>query len=126
MKNIIMALVASAIVVFNATAQDIIDPPRLFNSSTETMIQSQTTSFVKGWNWGFTGRLLDEAMKMTYYHNLPITDVNSDYIDNTKAVQPLYLRVGDVDFHIIGRNQNLILNGNALYLEPTLVVDSTD
>ena len=64
MKNLIMAFVATIFVVCNASAQDIIDPPKLqLNSNLQYLIQRQTTGFIKGWNWG-GGLRMTQALKM--------------------------------------------------------------
>jgi len=66
MKNLIMAILATTILVLALSAQDKVDPRRLFNKATDTLINSNINEFAKGWNWGTSGRKLDEALNINY------------------------------------------------------------
>jgi len=91
MKNLILAVLATIIVVFTATAQDIVDPPKLFNKDTSAVIISNIKEFPRGWNWGSPGRKLDSAMYVKYYHELKLYENQTDYIDSARAIN-LYLK----------------------------------
>ncbi|MGA2296305.1 MAG: hypothetical protein ABSG15_02025 [FCB group bacterium] len=138
MKNLILAVLATIIVVFTATAQDIVDPPKLFNKDTSAVIISNIKEFPRGWNWGSPGRKLDSAMYVKYYHELKLYENQTDYIDSARAIQPLSKVVITPNYtpfdttydtsyvNIVGRNNNYQFNSIALHLEPTIVVDSND
>jgi hypothetical protein len=63
-------------------------------------------------------RKLDSAMDMNFYHNFYFGDTNS--INNSLNIPQIKNSV------IAGRNKDRTINAHALYLEPTIDVDSTD
>jgi hypothetical protein len=101
-------------------SQDLINPPKLQRLDTTTAID-RSNNFVKGWNWGSPGRKLDTAMLMNAYHDFPYlsTDTKSNILSMQKP--------GPWNANISGgRNGNYFFLGQALHLEPTINVDSTD
>ncbi len=43
-------------------SQDIIDPPKLIQLETESIVQREPDRFVRGWTCGSPGNMLDSAM----------------------------------------------------------------
>ena len=66
MKKSILAIIAFILVISTVKAQDIIDPPRLFNKDTSSVIITNINEFVRGWNWDSPGRKLDLASIQTF------------------------------------------------------------
>lgn len=63
MKSYILIL--AAILSFSnmvLLSQDIIDPPKLSQFDTSSVVNKNFNSFIIGWNWGTPGAMLDSAM----------------------------------------------------------------
>ncbi|MFA5605527.1 MAG: hypothetical protein WC970_06660 [Dehalococcoidales bacterium] len=73
-------------------SQNIIDPPILpigFDSTALFDRNFNDSAFIIGWNWSSTGRRLDEAMRINFYHDGydPIHTTQFQYTDSS-----LYIR----------------------------------
>ncbi|OGU41382.1 MAG: hypothetical protein A2X61_13015 [Ignavibacteria bacterium GWB2_35_12] len=101
----------------NLFAQDIIDPPPL-SCVNDTVIQREFNHFIRGFNFYNPGRKLDEAMNMNYCHSLWYGE--TDLFNNPYNIPTIK------NYVIRGRDVDRTINGHALYLEPTLTVDSTE
>jgi len=117
MKNIIISVIILLISSIFSYSQNIIDPPKIIESSEDTMIIRTQNEFVIGWNWGGRGRELDNALKVNYYHGLDYNDDKTDYCDNPRVMYVL----GDM---VHSCAYNLPFNGRAMYYDPVLTVDS--
>ncbi len=105
---------------YNIFSQDIIDPPKLIQFETTTLVDRSINHFIRAWNWGGPGAMLDSAMFINTYHGF-IFD-SDDYLEDTHLMtrpDSCYARL------IGGRAKNFVFNAHCLYLEPTLDIDST-
>ena len=129
MKKLLICLVA-IVSIISAYSQDIIDPPKLptdFNDSTIYDKNFTNTNFIRGWSFGTPGRKLDEAMYMNYYLMgiFPQWDNTYQYTDSSFYIKN-HRRTVVIDSVVGGRNGTCILNAHSIYLEPTIIVDSTN
>ncbi len=135
MKKIILIVLTIVLFAISLTAQSKIDPPALFNSNTESVIKKESTNFLRGWNWGSSGRKLDEALLINSYHSLPHKIENeldrTGYIstigDSIKLIE--WLGIPGIRWddwrNLTGRNDTLAFNGMSLHLNPTVTIDPT-
>ena len=104
----------------NILSQDLIDPPKLVQFDTTTAIDRSINHFIRAWNWGGPGAMLDSAMFINTYHGF-IFD-SDDYLEDTHLMtrpDSSYARL------IGGRAKDFVFNAHCLYLNPKLIVDST-
>lgn len=130
MKNIVF-LLAVLFVHTSLYSQDIVDPPKVFDKDTLSAFDG-STAFHIGWNWGGTGRKLDEALSVNSYHFIPFRnystkEFSSEIGDNIRGIQPLWMIIPASEYEeLITRVNRVLFNGMSLLLEPTLPVDTTD
>ena len=119
---------------FRSESQDKIDPPKLPYFNYVNYIYNNflvdtayfpydknfdQTLFVKGWNWGTPGAHLDSALGINFYHDMPLGYGQHDF--------KYYMRVAKQMGGVTGGRQcDNIFNAQYIYLEPTLIVDSTE
>ncbi|HPO62585.1 MAG TPA: hypothetical protein PK762_05835 [Candidatus Kapabacteria bacterium] len=126
MKINIILVLAILIVFnyFNIISQDIIDPPKLIQLETESIVQKEPDRFVRGWTCGFPGNMLDSAMFINTYYSY-----HHDYYQGTNnSTHNLLIinRPGHYESYLVaGRDENVAFNTQSLYLEPSLEVDTT-
>lgn len=142
-KLLLLILVLFATMGINA--QDIVDPPKIFRKDTLTILDNRSNSFLLGWNWGGTGRLLDQALQFQTYHGMPYgsgyvdtiitnygdtigvwrpTSFSNVIADSVKAI-PAMFEI-NTTYPLLARNDDVLFNGISLFLEPTLTVISGD
>ncbi len=114
--------IAALLIISNIylMSQDLIDPPKLVQFETTTLVDRSINHFIRAWNWGSPGAMLDSAMYINTYHGF-IFD-SDDYLEDTHLMtrpdNPSYTLIG-------GRAKNFVFNAHSLYLEPALTVDTT-
>ncbi len=109
----------------NLFCQDIIDPPKLNQLDTLSILQREPDRFVRGWTCGSPGNMLDSAMYInTYYsyHHDYYNDTNNNSTHNLLIIN----RPGHYESYLVaGRDENVAFNTQSLYLDPALNVDTT-
>ncbi|MFN4770059.1 MAG: hypothetical protein ACK5JL_08520 [Candidatus Kapaibacterium sp.] len=165
MKTILILLAGICAATVAAFSQDSFDPQPIIGRSGTGMITkpSQTAAFtfekyagtfIRGWNWGAAGSLLDEAMHMNMYHGIadytryglinytgswsfsadfkkgmfvvePFLDCKDQQILN--SILPRQYLTTDLGAEVAGSEwTNAIMNAQALHLEPTLDVVTSE
>lgn len=95
-------------------AQDIIDPSPLPRIDTSSFINRTQPGFILGWNWGSTGRALDQALNINTYHDYPFSSTDTE--DSICVIEPI-----NIDRQVMAaRNTNNLFNAQTLYLKPGL------
>ena len=125
----VLYLLMFAFTISVVNAQDIIDPPTLpinFNNTAVFDRNFNQTHFVKGWNWGGTGRKLDEAMLMNYYHCGFQFDLNANNYNDTSLFIHNHRRVLQLNGITGGRGENCLLNAHSEIIFPYITIDSTN
>ena len=128
MRKYILLVLATILIFncYNIFSQDIIDPPKLGQLESDTIIQREPDRFVRGWTIGAPGNMLDSAMFInTYYSYHP-----NYYLDSNKSTHNLLIinrpGLGYEEHSIVGgRDNNVLFNTQSIYLEPSLEVDTT-
>lgn len=166
MKTIFFLLAGFCAASVAAFSQDTFDPKSIIdgtlsgsgiltkpNQSTAFRFESYNGHFIRGWNWGEQGSLLDSAMHMNMYHGIanytrsgrineplswsysgdfkkemfvvePFLPCNDAVVN--RNVNPLQYTPEELGFEVAGSEwTNAIMNAQALHLEPTLDVNTT-
>ncbi len=122
-KNLLVAIFI-ILGCYSLLSQDIIDPPKLNQLVNSNIIKREQNKFIRGWTCGSPGNMLDSAMFInTYcgYENDSLQGVNQCTYDLLFITRP-----GHSENNIVGgRNNYSIFNAHSLYLDPSLVVDTT-
>jgi len=106
----------------NMFSQNPLDPAKVFIKDTSLVTNSLDTQFVRGFNWSSPGYRLDSAMRINFYHHMNLNQAITDYTPNARLMQPLEHPTRVI---IGGRNCNRLFQAHSLYLDPTIIVDST-
>lgn len=121
MKKFSIFLAASLLSInFNLFSQDIIDPPKL-NQFDSLSILNTNKVFVRGWNWGLPGNMLDSAMFFNTYHSYKyewFQDANA----STHNLNIINRPGRDEGKIVAGRNSDGIFNAHSLYFEPATII----
>lgn len=105
-------------------AQDFMDPAKIFSRDTSSAINQSNNEFIRSWNWGTSGAALDAAMRMHWYHSMDLHPDSTNYHGNCRLLYPL--THPDPLFIIIGGHYDYrLFQAHSLYLDPTIIVDST-
>ena len=112
--------------IIKLLSQDIIDPPKLNQLDTLSILQREPDRFVRGWTVGAPGNMLDSAMFINTYY-----DYKYDLYQGTnKSIHNLL--VINIPGHghncniASGRDNNVVFNTQSIYLDPSLEVDTTE
>jgi hypothetical protein len=165
MKTILILLAGICAATVAAFSQDSFDPHPIVGRSGTGMItkpnqnaaftfEKYAGTFIRGWNWGAEGSLLDEAMHMNMYHGIadytryglknytgswsfsadfkkgmfvvePFLDCKDQQILN--SILPRQYLTTDLGAEVAGSEwTNAIMNAQALHLEPTLDVVTSE
>jgi len=127
MRKIIL-LVLAIILNFNCYniySQVIIDPPKLNQLDTLSILQREPDRFVRGWTCGSPGNMLDSAMNINTYYSYHYDYYNATNNNSTHNLL-IINRPGHYESYLVaGRDENVAFNTQSLYLEPSLQVDTT-
>ncbi len=85
--KIIISIILFLIAGINISAQNVIDPDRVFHKDTYNYITPNYQGFILGWNWGAPGKNLDSALMINTYHGANLN--SNDYFDNMLLIQPI-------------------------------------
>jgi len=125
MKNTMkkLKLLLVLIIIFdciNLLSQDIIDPPKLSQFDSLPILNTNQV-FVRGWNWGLPGNMLDSAMFFNTYHSYKyewFQDANA----STHNLNIINRPGRDEGKIVAGRNSDGIFNAHSLYFKPATII----